>query len=162
MAIDKTIVFLLAGLLVGAGVGIGVGYFVFSDNGDETYWYYIDFNGTEGTFDSGWFSAKASDPAEGLKKALGDKLEWSSSELYGFGIDEIGGVAGSTSAPWVYWAQWGWTSAATDNGSFTENDVNLADALGNIFYIIYGEWGVADPNMQENGWDTSGPFPAAA
>ena len=69
---DKTIAFLLAGILVGAGAGIGIGYFVFNDSGDSetTYWFYIDFNGEATEFDDGWISAAGKDVVDGLIKAV--------------------------------------------------------------------------------------------
>jgi hypothetical protein len=164
---QKLMVFLIAGILVGAGVGLGIGYFVFSEKGgDTTYWYYIDFNGAEGAGDNGWISASGSDPLDGFTKALDKKGLSYTVDTKSAWISKIGtvsngawGLTGGES-----WMVWLWTSNDLKNtGTWAwQKSDSLNVSIGNVFYVGYTLVNnemipSLDPNMK-TAWKTSGPL----
>jgi len=168
MVMDKAIVFLLAGVLVGAGVGIGAGYMLWNDNSSEppTYWFFIDFNGEGGEglgiLDTVWVASKGSNPADALGNALGSNVDLSEDD-WGIGVSAIGGLYfAMPGGDYQYWVQWYWTG-----DSWAENENYLDGAAGTIFYLGYAIMSSAtfepdlDPNAATNGWDTTGPFAKA-
>jgi hypothetical protein len=173
---SKMITFLLAGILVGAGVGMAVGYLVFSEDNNQTYWFYIDFNGeVVDDFENGWISAKASSPVKGLTKALAANGMLDDFVPYVSGVDSesgwissVGGLAGDWVGDGTGWGSWLWTMTVADSSIYGcwAGTAGFDKTLGTIFYIGFTVFDdetfepVLDPNFALSNWDTTGPFKA--
>ena len=143
---DKTIAFLLAGVMVGAGVGIGVGYVVFNENGgggDDTYWFYIDFSEIVGESpDNRWISAKAGDAVTAFIAALKGAGLWDEGGVSGTGW--ITSLAGFENGVWendtggTSWMSWVWTADNTvATAEAWRDNPGFNNSIGTMFYIGY-------------------------
>jgi len=162
------ITFLIAGILVGAVIGICVGYLMSNgddsdsnNSGEQTYWFYIDFNEDEtgATNDNMWISASANDPIDALKKAFeANDVDYDMTTF----VSSVDGVDATGTLAWLEYVWvgnvyesyfWGWVPT-----------VGLDSTIGNTFYIVYTGF-AADysPLLKPNAevyWKGAGPFPA--
>jgi len=166
MVMDKAIIFLLAGVLVGAGVGIGVGYFVFSDSGDsdQTYYFYIDY-GPEASSENvnGWISAKGADQQSAMEKALSNNNIPYELNSWGY-LDTISGVGDASMVFW--WMNWVWEQGEADTAYYAWVQSSGWDSVGTIFYYVFSEPTASfapgiDPNFDTSVWKTAAGSPFA-
>ena len=156
--------FLVVGILIGAGIGIGIGYFVFDSDdssGEQTYWFYIDFNEDETglTNDNMWISASAGNPVDALKKAFeANDVDYDMTTF----VSSIDGVDATGTLAWMEYvwvgsvyesSYWGWAPT-----------VGLDSTIGNAFYIVYtgyaADWSALLKPNDVSYWNGAGPFPA--
>jgi len=151
--------FLVVGLVIGAAAGVGVGYVMFSgDSNEETYWFYLDFNGEDSDFDGKWISAKGTDAMSAFETAAKNNNVQYELNKYGF----IGTVDGVASNDTKFWMDWGWTSTEADDTLWAWKGTSGMDTtIMNWIYIGYTEYSGMEPDIDPNslsGWKNAGPF----
>jgi hypothetical protein len=171
---NNMIVFLIAGILVGAGVGIGVGYVMFDGDdaaGEETYWFYIDYGAeADATHVNGWVSNNATDFKSALKNIFGSDLALNETEVFINSIKGIENDVWSNTLGGSSWMTWFWKSSSfevVDLWNAWVSGPGLNTTLGNVMYLGFGFVdpvsfaSTIDPNTTV-AWKIGGPFPAVA
>lgn len=154
---QKLLVFVCIAVAVGLAGGAGIGYAVFhEDNCEQTYWFYIDY-GTKADDDhkNGWVSVTGTSTADAAKKIPGIILK---DTEHGYLIDSINGIEGTTSEPWLYWAQFIRNGDYTGGNAFEKNwsvsNYGLSSTYCTCVYLAYGD----GSTPTDTAWITTGPF----
>jgi len=170
------ITFLIAGILVGAVIGICVGYLMFNgddsdsnNSGEQTYWFYIDFNEDETglTNENAWISATGDSLVSALKKAFEDAdmdAEVVTTD-YGTSISYIEGAMNGVGG--LYWMEWVWVANIYESGLWGwAPTAGLENTAGSAFYFGFTSTDSSPPYAPSlipndmSYWKGDGPFPA--
>ena len=178
----KLIVFLLAGMLVGAGAGYLISESMgTSGDPDDTYWFYLYFS--DGDARNKWYSAEAPNTNEGFGRAMENAgMKWEKSPWgYISTIDGDGGndgwflcqyiysscsaaaagnsiVAPDQSATGVLHSSNGWyTIYGYDDGGFKLGQFSSHIYFFSIYYTVAGGYFAESP-VSKTTWMNSGPF----
>ena len=142
---QKSIVFIVVALVVGAALGAGIGWMLFGDSEDveqTTWWLYIDYGDeADSSHKNGWYSAKATDMKEAAEK-IGVSFADS-----GF-IDSVNGVVTDSGETWSTWLY---------NGMYSTVAMILLCDYDPVTYAP-----VVNPNTDEGytAWMGTGPLAA--
>ena len=143
---EKTITFLIIGLLVGAGAGIGVGYVAFnSSEGDQMYWFYMDFSEVVGDApDNQWISAKSDNPVTAFHNALKGANLWDDTGTGSVGADgwinNIAGISGDWNEEGTQWMSWFWSiSDMRGSAQAWRENPGFDVTTGTVFYVGFTE-----------------------
>ena len=172
---QKSIVFIVVALVVGAALGAGIGMMLSGDesNGEETYWYYLYF--ADGDERNDWYKGTGSDATKAFDKAMDDAgFDWEKSTWgYISSIDEVNNGSGWAITQYLYTE---FTSAAAsssisyDNGWYSTSgfddgtdDMKLKQFEAKVYFMTpYLENYEDTPKVADvfSAWSTSGPFKA--
>jgi hypothetical protein len=159
------IVYLIAGILVGAGVGVGIGYVAFDDSNNDIrteYWFYLDDGVGEGNV-TGWYSGIGDSAFAGFESAMkkgGVEYEKEYSDYFkGTIITSINEKSWDedTGAYWMLFLLEGLNVAA----DWVESPWGISSVVSTIFAFWYTN--STDPyEPADADWVTTGPFAALA
>jgi len=164
---QKSIVFIVVALVVGAALGAGIGMMLSGDSEDAeqtTWWVYIDYGDkADSSHKTGWYSAKAVDINEAVEK-IGITLS-----DYGF-VEDVNGVVadmGETWSTWLYNGTYSPTYNPETSGMITSN-LGLGSMYSTVAMILLCDYDpetyvpVVNPNTDEGytAWMGTGPLAA--
>jgi len=153
------VVCLIVGILIGVGVGFAMWHNSSDNNNstEETYWFYIDYNGNQNSADSatsGWISAQSDNALDAFNQALQDSGLTSTTDTtstapsgsYSLGnygdpswINSINGIYPDWSTTGESWGSFVLTVDANSDASALYNiwmpTAGLGVSIGSVFYV---------------------------
>ena len=164
---QKSIVFIVVALVVGAALGAGIGWMLFGDSEDveqTTWWLYIDYGDeADSSHKNGWYSAKATDMKEAAEK-IGVSFADN-----GF-IDSVNGVVTDSGETWSTWLYNGMYSPIynPETSGMISSNLGLGGMYSTVSMILLCDYDpvtyvpVVNPNTDEGytAWMGTGPLAA--